>query len=689
MAIDLGTAMAFLMLDTSGFERGFKTAADTMGGFQSSAGGLVSSIDNISTGLENTGRSLSTKVSLPLVAIGKDAIQTGMEFEQSMANVKAISGATGSEFESLQEKAREMGAKTKYTASEAADAMSYMAMAGWKTRDMLNGIEGIMNLAAASGEDLATTSDIVTDALTAFGLTAQDSAHFADILAAASSNANTNVGMMGETFKYVAPVAGALGYSAEDTALAVGLMANSGIKASQAGTSLRGALTRLANPTDTMVGAMVQLGLATQEYVNVVDEEKVYKATNKLLNAQGNLTKVQIDYNNAVEKYGEGSEQVQKKLIDLEKAQRSVEAAEHDLSVAQQGAMKQGETHINVITDENGQMRSLEEVIMLLREKFQGLTEDQQAQYASVIFGQNAMSGMLALINATDGDVQKLSGAIEGCTDSTTGYSAANEMAEIQMDTTEGKLLEMQSALSDLKIEIFQSVKPALDIVIELIRDLANFLSGLTDEQKESIIKFVGMVAAIGPVILIIGEVVSVVGTVMKVFGTLGKAIKLIGALFTALGAGPVAAIVAAIAAVVGIVIVLYNKFEWFRNLVNGIWEGIKKGIDLAIQAIKDFIGIFESAKSSVNGTAGQAVFTRSVSALRGSHANGLDYVPYDGYVAELHRGERVLTKNENERYSNRAGSGGDTFNFYAVQATPYEYAREMKRAKAEILGGM
>ena len=162
-----------------------------------------------------------------------------------MANVAAISGATGDDLQALRDKAREMGEKTKFSASEAADAMSYMAMAGWKTGDMLSGIEGIMQLAAASGEDLATTSDIVTDALTAFGLTAEDSAHFADILAAASSNANTNVSMMGETFKYCAPVAGALGYSAEDVAEAIGLMGNAGIKSTQAGTALRTMMTKL------------------------------------------------------------------------------------------------------------------------------------------------------------------------------------------------------------------------------------------------------------------------------------------------------------------------------------------------------------------------------------------------------------------------------------------------------------
>ena len=181
-------------------------------------------------------------VTAGVTALGTIAVKTGADFDAAMSKVAAVSGATGSEMDALREKAREMGSKTKFSASEAADAMNYMAMAGWKTNDMLSGIEGIMNLAAASGEDLASTSDIVTDALTAFGLSASDSGHFADILAAASSNANTNVSMMGETFKYAAPVLGSLGYSAEDSAI-----------------------TNLAKPTDTVASAMEQYGISLND----------------------------------------------------------------------------------------------------------------------------------------------------------------------------------------------------------------------------------------------------------------------------------------------------------------------------------------------------------------------------------------------------------------------------------------
>ena len=169
-------------------------------------------LKNLGDKISGVGTTLTKSVTTPIVGLGTMAVKTAADFDTAMSQVGAVSGATGKDLDALRDKAREMGSKTKFSASEAAEAMNYMAMAGWKTSDMLSGIEGIMNLAAASGEDLASTSDIVTDALTAFGLTAADSGHFADILAAASSNANTNVSMMGETFKYCAPIAGALGF---------------------------------------------------------------------------------------------------------------------------------------------------------------------------------------------------------------------------------------------------------------------------------------------------------------------------------------------------------------------------------------------------------------------------------------------------------------------------------------------
>ena len=219
-------------------------------------------LKNVGSSIEGVGKKLMP-VTAAVGGLGAAAVKVAADFDSGMSQVAAVSGATGKELDALREKAREMGSKTKFSASEAAEAMNYMAMAGWKTGDMLDGIEGIMNLAAASGEDLATTSDIVTDALTALGLSAKDSGHFADILAAASSNANTNVSMMGETFKYCAPVAGALGFTAEDTAEAIGLMANAGIKSSQAGTAMRTMLTSLTGEVTFVGDAFGELTIQT------------------------------------------------------------------------------------------------------------------------------------------------------------------------------------------------------------------------------------------------------------------------------------------------------------------------------------------------------------------------------------------------------------------------------------------
>ena len=233
------------------------------------AGSALQKIGDAGEVLQNVGGKISgageklLPITAGVTALGTAAVKTASDFDSAMSKVAAVSGATGDDLQALRDKAREMGSKTKFSASEAAEAMNYMAMAGWKTNDMLSGIDGIMNLAAASGEDLATTSDIVTDALTAFGLTASDSGHFADVLAAASSNANTNVSMLGESFKYCAPIAGALGFSCEDTAEALGLMANAGIKSTQSGTSMRSIMTALSGDVKFCSAAFGEMEIAT------------------------------------------------------------------------------------------------------------------------------------------------------------------------------------------------------------------------------------------------------------------------------------------------------------------------------------------------------------------------------------------------------------------------------------------
>lgn len=265
---------ATISLKDGGFKSGIKNAISELNNFKKGSSGATSSVKQLGSQSNSAGstlQSLAKKAAgvvtayagfRQLVNFGKDIINTGMEFEQSMAQVQAISGATGADFAALQQKAKEMGATTKFSAIESAEAMTYMGMAGWNSSQMIDGIAGIMNLAAASGEELGSVSDIVTDSLTAFGLQASDSAHFADVLAVAASKSNTNVAMLGESFKNVAPVAGAMGYSFEDTTTALGIMANAGIKSSDAGTSLRGVMTRLAKPTKDVSTALNALNIS-------------------------------------------------------------------------------------------------------------------------------------------------------------------------------------------------------------------------------------------------------------------------------------------------------------------------------------------------------------------------------------------------------------------------------------------
>jgi len=251
------------IIETEQELRNLESEANKASDSLSKIGAAGEVLQNVGDKISDVGGKLTTHVTVPIMAAGTAAVKTASDFDSAMSKVAAVSGATGDDLDKLRDKAREMGSKTKFSASEAAEAMNYMAMAGWKTNDMLSGIDGIMNLAAASGEDLATTSDIVTDALTAFGLTAADSGHFADVLAAASSNANTNVSMLGESFKYCAPIAGALGFSCEDTAEALGLMANAGIKSTQSGTSMRSIMTALSGDVKFCSETFGEMEIAT------------------------------------------------------------------------------------------------------------------------------------------------------------------------------------------------------------------------------------------------------------------------------------------------------------------------------------------------------------------------------------------------------------------------------------------
>lgn len=464
--------------------------------------------------IEGVGKKL-LPVTAAVTGIGAAAVKTTADFDESMSNVSAISGATGEDFNRLREKAREMGAETKFSASEAADAMSYMAMAGWKTDDMLNGISGIMNLAAASGADLATTSDIVTDALTGMGYTAADAGRLADVMAAASSNANTNVEMMGETFKYVAPVCGSLGYSMEDTALAVGLMANSGIKASQAGTQLRAAITNMVKPTESMEGVMNELGI---EIANEDGSMKSLDETLKILRESFAVTteeqKAQrlatLEQQAIADGYGETLKGLSEEEKYFQLAMYAGQEQIKDMSEAQFKKQAMDKLGIKVTKKTNKAQVAQNLALALGTQAIEGLTQEQQSAYAATLFGKEAMSGMLAIINASEEDYNKLSDAIAN------SEGAAKDMAETMQDNLNGQLTILKSQLQEAAIAIGDALIPKIRALVAKIQQWTDWFNKLDATQKETVVKIGLLVAAIGPLLISIGKLSTGIGALMK-----------------------------------------------------------------------------------------------------------------------------------------------------------------------------
>lgn len=366
------------MLDSGGFLNGLKSASDAAQSIGGKIGSAVEQIGKVSAAAFGAATTAA-------VAFGKDAVNVGQSFDASMANVAAISGATADDLNKLREEAIKMGGSTKFSATEAADALGYMAMAGWDTEQMTAGLKGVMDLAAASGTDLATTSDIVTDALTAFGLEAQDSSHFADILAVASSKANTNVQMMGETFKYVAPLAGTLKMTAEDVAEAVGLMANAGIKSGQAGTALRAALTRLAKPTSDMIPIMEQLGLAVSE----ISAEEAQAQTEALEQSLKGKKKAYADDEDALQESLDRQYDALKKSLDA-RYDAQKEAFDNAYDARKDALDKEYDALEKSLDDELSAVEKSQE---------KRLSEVQKAQEAEVKAHEDALERKLKLID--------------------------------------------------------------------------------------------------------------------------------------------------------------------------------------------------------------------------------------------------------------------------------------------------
>lgn len=419
-----------------------------------------------------------------------NGIKKYADFEKEMSNVQAISGATSEEFLQLKQKAIDMGAATKYTATESAEAFRYMGMAGWKTSEMISGIEGIMNLASASGEDLATTSDIVTDSLSAFGLQAKDSAMFADVLAAAATNSNTNVALMGQTFKYAAPVAGALGFTVQDTATAIGLMANQGIKGSEAGTALRAMMSRMVKPTKESGEAMQILGLN--------------------------------------------------------------------------------------ILDANGKMKPFRDIIKDIKAGMSQLTPESRAAVAGMLAGQEAMSGLLALVNSPDADFNKLADAIDN------SNGKAKEMAAIQLNNLTGDLTLLSSAWDGFVIKIMDG---KIGGFRDIVQGINNWFAGFSDNVEKNGITLRSVLDGITSAIKeLVGQTLKLDG-LPSILSTAALAVAGIGAFKTGRG--------------------IFNLFRGAKGATSGGIGGSSAG-DMTINALN----VTLIANRMLGGTQGAGVGT-------------------------------------------------------------------------------
>ena len=485
-----------------------RITADT-NGLKGALNGINSDIKKVSNefeglkkvgeGISSVGKKLTTGLTLPIAGIAVASTKTAGDFESAMNEVSAISGATGKDLQSLEDLAKQMGATTKFSASESAEALSYMGMAGWKTEDMLKGLPGVLNLASAGGTDLALTSDIVTDGLTAMGLTAKDTDKFVDIMASTCSNANTNIELMGETLKYVGPVAGSLGIEMDDLSVAIGLMGNAGLKGSNAGTSLRAGLTNLVKPTKEMTKAMKKYG--------------VELVTNK------------------------------------------------DGSVDLMGTMQN------------------------LRSTLGELDQTTQANALASIFGKEAMSGWASIVNASEGDFNKLSEAIAN------SDGTAQSMSDTMQQGMNGALTEMQSAIEGVGIVIGERLTPFIEKVADKISELCDWFKSLSPATQDIILGFAGFLALLGPLLVLIGGGIGIFASLSGVATVLGTTIGGLVGLFGSV-IGVVALVVGAIVGFIAVVVNAYKENETFRNKVDEVFNNIKNIISDVMSIIKDVISL-------------------------------------------------------------------------------------------------
>lgn len=527
MAVDVGSAVGYLDLDISGFLAGLKSAqSEADSASKNIATKIGKNVSGIGKKLTSAGTTLTKKVTVPLLGIGAAGIKVATDFEKGMSEVKAISGATGKDFDALRNKAIELGADTAFSSNEVAEAMTEMAKAGWSSEQIIDGMSGVLAAAAASGEGLASVSTIVADAITGFGLKAKDSTRIADLLTQAANSGTIGISDLGESFKYIAPVAGAMGLNVEDVTTALSAMSMAGIKGSQAGTSLRTMLTRMVKPTDAVAAAMGELGIS--------------------------------------------------------------------------------------VTNQDGSMKSLDDIVSNLRTSFDGLTESEKAKYAATLAGQEGMAGMLSLLNLTEEEYNEIAKSMDNA------GGVAEKTASIMQDNLKSKVEQLGGALESLAIKLADYVIPYLQKFVEWLTSLIDKFTALDPETQKMILKFAAIVAAAGPVLVVLGKLVTGVGGFITTLGKIPDAVSKLKTGFTTLttglknvgegfklakagyaglassagGAGTkigaaMAGISASTLAVVAVIAVLAAAFvslwknnEEFRDKIKAIWEQIKATFD-------------------------------------------------------------------------------------------------------------
>lgn len=435
MAIDVGSAVGHLDLDINGFLKSLKTAQneaeDTTKRISSTIGGHLQSAGK---NLETVGSTLTKTVTAPIVGLGGLVIKTSSTFESAMSRVQAVSGASGSELQKLNKKAQELGATTAWSASEVADGMTEMAKAGWSASDIIDGMAGVLNSASASGEDLAQVSTIVADAITGFGLKAKDASRVADLLTQSANAGTIDITDLGESFKYISPIAKTMGFSIEDVTTAISAMSMSGIKGSQAGTALRTMFARMVKPTDDVKSAMDELGIK--------------------------------------------------------------------------------------LTNSDGSFKSLNTIVSEMRGSFSGMTDEQKTYYATVLAGQEGMSGLLSLLSLSQGEYDKLADSMNNC------KGVAEDTAKTMLDNFGGQLTILKSSLEGVAIQFGEVLLPYFKNFVTWVQQVVLKLQSMTKEQKEQIVKWGLFAGAIGPTLLIFGKLTSAIGKLMSAFGAVPKVIS-------------------------------------------------------------------------------------------------------------------------------------------------------------------